>query len=399
MLYYVIDGVIRRDVEERLKVEKRDFENYIRVYGDWREGNYFVENKILLKRWEQGMVPPESFKDTVLLNKYTGEFVPFREINFFSKVNGQWYRVSIRKSLIESQSLLTYIIATSLVVLLLGLLLLYFFQTSLSKKLWSPFYFTLSQAKSYDLKSDSKIVTQTGGIFEFNELSKVLNKMLFKMRKDYVSLKEFSENASHEIQTPLSLINARVEQLIQQENLNEEQLNWIGDIHNSSLYLSKLNSALLLLSKISNDQFPAQQRLNFNELFKTKLHQLEDILAHKNIEVVVYDTGEFIVSINEVLGEILLSNLLSNAIRHNISHGRIEASFSKKGFVIRNTGPALQFPREKIFERFAKSHTDTTSTGLGLAIVKQIGLVCHLDITYQFYNEIHEFRVDQQEGD
>jgi signal transduction histidine kinase len=393
--YLAMDYVIRKDVEERLKVEMNDFEHYIQSNAKWKEGNYFVENKIELKKIAIEIPFNYSFKDTVLRNKYSGELVPFREINFYTRIGSESYKVSIRKSLIESDDLLYFITVTMLGLLLLGLLLLYIFQRKISKQIWMPFYHTLSEAKQFDLKTDKKLKTESGGIYEFEELNDVLLKMTQKMRKDYQNLKEFTENASHEIQTPLALINARVEQLIQDKNLSEEQMYWIQEIHNSSMRLSKLNYALLLLSKIENEQFPETERVDFNELIKIKFLEFEDILSHKNIEMKIVQAGSFSMLMNKDLADILISNLVGNSIKHNLFNGKIDVSINNNEILVENTGLTLKSKTEKLFQRFKKEQTNSSSLGLGLAIVKKICDYYKLNIQYKFEAGIHSIKINK----
>lgn len=391
--YIVMDYVIRQDVEERLRVEKNDFENYISNNGKWNQGNYFVENKIELKPSMDSLGAEPVFKDTILFNRYSGKYVPFREINFNTRIKGSGYKVSIRKSLIESNDLLYFITAIMLTLLLLGLLLLFMFQRKISKQIWMPFYFTLAEAKAFDVKINQELKTESGDIYEFNELSEVLSKMTQKMRKDYQNLKEFTENASHEIQTPLALINARIEQLIQHRDFTEEEMYWIQEIHNSSMRLSKLNHALLLLSKIENEQFPNSILLDFNQLIQHKLLEYEDVLNHKNVELQYKETDVFMFLMNRDLADILVSNILGNAFKHNMMHGMIKVSIYKHELIIENTGMPLKIESERLFERFKKDQVDSNSLGLGLAIVKKICDYYHLDISYMFENHMHKVKI------
>jgi len=333
------------------------------------------------------------FKDTILFNRYSGEYVPFREINFYSRIDNEDYRVSIRKSLIESDELLTFITLTMLGFLLLGLFLLYFFQRKISRKIWNPFYSTLSHAKSFDLKADHELKVQDDDIQEFRELNDVLIKMTEKMRKDYRNLKEFTENASHEIQTPLALINGRVEQLIQQKNFSEEQMYWIQEIYNSSIRLSKLNQALLLLSKIENEQFHETKSVNFNELIKNKVSEYEDVLTHKQIELIIVQSSILAIEMNLDLADVLVTNLISNAIRHNMSNGKIKVYLNEREVRLENTGYPIKNDSEQMFERFKKGQNQSGSLGLGLAIVKKICNNYNLNIKYDIRESIHTISI------
>ena len=168
--YLVVERMIYSEVEERLIVERKDFEQFIRAQG-MQESCYFVENKISLKLVSDTLATFSSFKDTLMFNRYSQQLVPFREHSFYCKIDSKPYKVSIRKSLIESNKLLKFITITMLLSLSIGLLLLFLFQRRISKKLWQPFYETLSKAKSFEVIDGKGLVLQKQDIFEFNELN------------------------------------------------------------------------------------------------------------------------------------------------------------------------------------------------------------------------------------
>ena len=107
--------------------------------------------------------------------------------------------------------------------------------------------------------------------------------MTEKIYQDYLSLKEFTENASHEIQTPLSVMRAKIELLLQMENLNDEQVQHIASLYESVNRLSNLNKTLILLTRIENDQFPDKRRINLNERIKYHLENFEEAIKSKEI--------------------------------------------------------------------------------------------------------------------
>lgn len=387
--YWLIEYVIYQDVEERLKVERKDFENFVEAEGEWEESCYFVENKIELAAVADTLQPLVAFKDTIFFNRYDNEYVPFREHNFYAMVGPQPYRVSIRKSLIESNKLLTVITTSMLGLLSIGLFLMYMWQNRMSRKAWAPFYETLSKAKSFDLEQGEGLNIKSAEIFEFNELNEVLNRMTDKISRDYRNLKEFTENAAHEIQTPLALINTRVEELIQEKNFSEKQMYWVQEIYQSAMRLSKLHQALLLLSKIENGQFMDAEDVDFSVIAGRRLEELEDVLMHKHLEICVENVEPFVVTMNHSLAEVMVTNLLNNAIRHNVDKGSVKVVSTAHSFSIMNTGQPLSVEPERLFERFKKQHQASASLGLGLAIVKKIADSFGLQISYQYHDRLH----------
>lgn len=389
--YQIVRLLIYDEVENRLRIERRDFEAYVRAHNSWSTIPYFVENKIEVVPVRRAEPFREIFTDTLIQNRYDNELIPFRQLTFFQPIQGVMHRVEIRKSLIQTYRLIEVI--TVSMILFLGLLLLgtFWFQGKLSGQLWHPFYDTLSRIKRFDLSSDTSLELDKPEITEFNELNDVLQKMAAKMQQDYRSLKEFTENASHEMQTPLALINAKVEQLIQTEQLTEVQTQWIEVIYQASRRIARLNQGLLLLAKIENRQFSDSQSIDLSGLLTEKLTDMEEVLVFKQLSVQLQTPTPFEVQLPGALADSLVTNLVSNAIRHNQPNGRIELTSTADRLCLSNTGGHLSSEPERLFERFKKESTGPDSVGLGLAIVRQICDNYGLRIAYQETEGIHQF--------
>lgn len=395
--YLVTKHLIYEEVESRLLVEKRDFEDYVKKNGGvWHNSCYFVEDKIHLVPVD----PPTTviskdlrFTDTLLYDEFSKDLIRFRQLSFYKKLENKYYLVHLRKSLLESDKLLKYLTVTILSLLSVAFSVMYFIQRKMSENIWYPFYNTLNKIKSFDLRKDNELDLGSTSIYEFNELNKVIERMSKKIKQDYSSLKEFTENASHEIQTPLALINARVEELIQSRNLSEKELHLINEIHASSLRLSKLGSALLLLSKIENDQFEHWEPINFERLIKKKLEEFEEIFRHRGLSVELVTEGSLVLNINTILADMLLTNLIGNAVKHNLSKGRIRIALWSTGFKISNTGLPLTEDPSSLFQRFKKGKHKSDSSGLGLAIVQQICISYNLSVSYTYENNLHVLQI------
>lgn len=281
-----------------------------------------------------------------------------------------------------------------LLSLSVGLLLLFLFQRRISKKLWKPFYDTLSKAKSFEVNDGKALELQKQEIFEFNELNTELVKMTDKISRDYKNLKEFTENASHEIQTPLAMINSRVESLIQEKDFKRHQMGWIQDIHESTLRLSKLNHALLLLSKIDNGQFYEQEEIEIGKLVVSKLTAFDEIFNLKDLHVEYHKSSDLTLMMNQTLADILVTNLINNAIKHNFNGGKIHVNVSGDHLTIKNTGEPLTVDPKTLFERFKKQNHASGSLGLGLAIVKKIAELYNMKVNYSYAGEYHSMTIE-----
>ena len=394
--YQVVRILIYNEVETRLKVEKRDFEAYLKQHKAWSDTTYFVENKIDVVPVGRQTRLSETFIDTLIQNRYDNELMPFRQLTFYVPIKGVMHQVSIRKSLIQSYQLIEVVTAT--MATCLGLLLLgtFWFQGKLSGRLWLPFYESLSRIKRFNLASATPLQLEKPEINEFRELNEVLRKMGDKMQQDYRSLKEFTENASHEIQTPLALINAKVEQLIQSEKLTETQTRWIEEIYQASRRMARLNQGLLLLAKIDNQQFTDNQTVDLAALLAGKLSAMDEVLLHKRIAVAIGNLVPFAVQLPPALADSLVTNLVNNAIKHNHVEGRVALASDGTNLSLGNTGNALVSNPERLFERFKKEGSSPDSVGLGLAIIKEICDTYGLQVQYDENNGWHRFGISRK---
>ena len=194
--------------------------------------------------------------------------------------------------------------------------------------------------------------------------------MTDKIHIDYLQQKEFTENASHEMQTPLAVIKANLTQLMQSTTLSESDMNNLQTIENTTKKMASLNKALILLSKIENNQFKENELIPINKIINKVVNNFADLIEVKNIKLKLNLKDELQITINPTLAEILLSNLVQNAIRHNVNGGIINIDLMQNKLIISNSGEALTINSNELFTRFKKNDASKDSLGLGLAIVK-----------------------------
>ncbi|WP_336517380.1 sensor histidine kinase [Pollutibacter soli] len=328
-------------------------------------------------------VSGEKFPAIADINDGPGK-ITYRQLTQVVSVYGVSYQIILRKSQEQKAALIAY---TTRIILLVfaGLLLATFLYTWLiSKNLWNPFYRSLNKVRQADLQTiQNTVFEKETGTTEFNELNASLNSMTAKIQADFVNMKEFTENAAHEMQTPLSAAKSKLELLLQSEHLQGEDVQSILEASDALSRLSKLNQELLLLAKIENQQYPANQELNLNEVTKKYIGLLSELIHDKQLNITTDYANEFRVQLHPLLADTLISNLLGNAIRHNYSGGRIDISVNGNSYSISNTTHAAPIAPEKLFKRFAATSAESGSNGLGLAIVKKIADTNGLEITYE----------------
>ncbi|QNF32564.1 HAMP domain-containing histidine kinase [Adhaeribacter swui] len=330
-------------------------------------------------------------RDTILFNEMEGERQPFRARSLDKVVNGKLYRISMYMALKESRLLLGGII-TSLFYVFLALLALMLLLNYLSSRyLWQPFNHTLEQIKHYSLNRGTTLAEVPTTTKEFKELNSLFAQMTSRIEHDFRNMKEFTENISHEIQTPLAIIKAKVEMLQKSEKLTSEQAKTAGAIYRATSHLSKLSRTLGLISKIENQEFTNHERLELRSFLEPLLFNFKELAELKQVKIDFSAPEEAYITIDPYLLEVLLSNLVKNALSHNHEKGEISVRLQPQQLTICNTGAPLDFPECEIFDRFRRTGQNASSLGLGLAIVKKICSLNNLDISYRYQEPLHCF--------
>jgi signal transduction histidine kinase len=180
---------------------------------------------------------------------------------------------------------------------------------------------------------------------------------------------------------------------MQQKNLNKESLSLIKSINESTTKLFKLNQGLLLISKIENKVFHEKKKVSLKQITINALDNYKEIMQLKKITVEMETSDDGMVEMNDVLAEIMISNLLSNAVRFNIDGGFIKCHIDSMFLAITNSGLALSINPEDLFKRFHKNSNNPQSVGLGLSIVKEITESYGMHISYTCNDAIHEIKL------
>lgn len=330
----------------------------------------------------------EMYSDTMVWDAIEKEFEPYRKFTYHDQIHGQPYRIALSHTRLDSEALVMTSLFAVLGILLLLLLAINLFNRYLSLRLWRPFYETIRQIRGFNFDKGEPLAPPPTRIEEFAILNNALEMMTAKVLSDYRTLKQFTENASHEIQTPLAIIKSKIELLIQNDGRDENERQAIQHIQEATSRISKLNRSLLLLARIENRQYSDARELDFRELIGKKADQLEPLISGKNLTVRM-ELARVSKTMDPTLAEMLLNNLLVNAIKHNLHGGQIEVSLQEERLCIRNTGKPLEVAAEELFERFRKGAGASPSLGLGLAIVREICAVYGYEVRYECQDNWH----------
>ena len=389
--YYLIRGVLQNELDEILLRAKGRIENYVAVNHAAPVISSFDDQKVIFEKLT-GSIKDSGFTSaTQFIPEQNKEHLS-RRLVFPLQINNEQYKVTISEPLEGTRHLTILIVKIAIVTIFITLLLLIIINRRVLSKIWQPFYQSLEAIKTFHVNEQQHPQFPDSPINEFKLMNSHFNMAAKNAVRDYRNLKEFSENASHEIQTPLAIIHSKLDLMVQQENLSEKQSELLRSVYASVNKLSKLQQSLLLITKIDNRQFQNNGAIEIGQEIKNKIEQFQDlwqgrgITIHTQIETTV-------LHINKELLDILLDNLFANATRHNITNGIINIKLTEGLLEISNTGTDQPLDTERIFKRFYKGIPNGDNNGLGLSIIKQIAEVSAITVNYSYQKEWHSFRL------
>ena len=325
-----------------------------------------------------------SFADTTLTVDPQKGAESFRVITIYETAGSQLYQIKVFHPLVADQDLFGKIytsLAQVSVVLTIAILLLVIF---ISKRLWRPFDKTLDRLESFDVRETDAVEFDDVSTIEFRRLNTQLSKMTQKASVSYHSLREYSENAAYELQTPLAIIQAKLAVLVQSDTLKPKEQEALNASLEAARRLSNLSQGMLLLMKMKNEQFGASSKCDLGKITRSHLKEVSELMEIRNIEFSISIQEPFEVDLPKFLAETLVSNLISNAIIHNATPGQLDITISKECLTIKNLGAKKALDSDQIYKRFNKEKEQRGNIGLGLAIVKQICKQANLDIEYGY---------------
>lgn len=386
-LYIILILLSSHEMKESLYSSKDRIVKHLEQHGTYPDLYPLVEVK------EVPGIKAAEFNDTILYDAVEAEFEVFRQLITFETIGGKTFQISVRTMVLEKKDIYLTIFLVFAAVLALLLLILYLLNKKTAYDVWGAFYRNLKIIKTFSLQDNKPVRLLESGIQEFDELKAVIEQLSQKLTDDYNNLKQFSENAAHELQTPLSVIRSKLEVLQNNKNLTEEQSGMIQTIYQTVNRLRKLNQSLLLLTKIENRQYHLKESVSLDKMIIDTLDQLEEIISMKNLNLNTDLQSHINIKTDPYLAQMLIENLLSNAVKYTQTGGKIEVKFSESSLRIANSGIARLKNSDRIFDRFVKENQSDSSIGLGLAIAQKICAVNQFRISYDYAGGQHVFTV------
>jgi signal transduction histidine kinase len=392
--YFIMKYEVYQSIDEVLYNRATNISKYVEQHRE-HSGNdplsdYHIKQ---LTKAQFEISPSEIYADTLVYEPTDNEYDEYRKLEATFHQNDLYFSITVVKPRLESTEIFNTILLNLIPLSMVTVLVLVVGARQLNKNLWKPFYQVVNFLSGYRVDKDSPLPETATSVVEFKALVDSLQTLIQRNAQVFQQQKQFIENASHETQTPLAVIQSQMEILLQMPGLTNEQAEIIQSTLKETDRLTKLNKTLLLLSKIENEQFIDKSTVNLETLTRKLLAYFEDKKEKLALTVTIESESNCVVATNPVLAEVLIGNLVKNAFTHNVEGGRVTIRLSSGFFEIGNTG--LPIPdTQRLFERFYNPGANPESWGLGLSIVRKIVDINGWSIKYEFSDHTHKFRID-----
>ena len=392
LVRHTVNGEVDEQLEHQAKVVQRTL-----TVGDELPHSLATDQFVRVSNDE---TPVPQYLDTAMYDSAEAEVIPWRMGRFpITRSNGSVATVTIGRSQVETDELVTGIamsIAAVLLVFTLATLLLFRW---LSTRLWRPFHANLRAMEHFrpDAPSPSLAVSN---VDEFTDMANALDGMMVNMRRDFTAQKRFTEQAAHELRTPLAILRGRLDQLIQSPAMGEKEADVIQGMYTAAERMGRTITDMLLLAKVGESGTP-KENVDWRRMIQDEQALLKDPIAQLGLSVKFTEEQPCGIKIPPIQAQILVSNLLRNAVQHNMKDGSISINTTRDAIIVRNNGSALSVDPATLFERFAKGDPSSSSAGLGLSMVKEIAERNELRVAYREKDGLHEIvisRVDPSHG-
>jgi signal transduction histidine kinase len=391
LFYQMLGQYINKQIDDHLYEELLEVQDFAHVKNILPSPDGYDDVIVDYKKIHKRPDKRKIFADTNFYNPKKRHNETARYLKTELVLNGQSYQIMIIASKFERQEEIKSIILIILLPVIVLILILWLVNRILIKRMWLPFRQLLANIKAFNINQEKVFEPIQTNIEEFKELNKAVLNVSLKVKSDYKEIKLFTENASHEMMTPLAVINSKLDTMLQSNTLGKEESEILDDLYKATSKLTKLNQSLLLLVKIDNNQLQDKEEIDLKALINEKLNYFLELIQKRNL-IVKTELVPSNIYANYYLTEILINNLFSNAIRHNYDGGSILITLTEDSLAFSNTSTQSALHPVKIFERFYKDNA-SEGTGLGLAILKQVCLRQKYKLTYSYHQDYHQFTI------
>jgi signal transduction histidine kinase len=389
---YLLSQLIIDNTDEELLAKKEEVLKLIQKGG--------IENFISNENPEQGFGSYNILKEEyILLVAVAADFtveepisiqkriieedeISYRVLAEVIELGGDRYLLEIGRSLNTIEKIEGLFFQIAMGILFLFLALSFLLDSAISKRIMAPFN-KIIQSKISRINEpqefhDKSIQSTTK---EFTLLDVAISEMMKRIQKSFNQERVFISHASHELKTPISVLQSKLEAIFNDEHLTSYQSEKLMDMQDTLQKMKKSVNALLLLSKVNNAQYLKTERVDLKNLVDELVEDWTEIAEEKGIQIKKGIIAPFVFEdTNSSLCQMMVQNALSNAVKYVENGGEISLSGTINGdryeVVVENDGVGID---ERLIEQvknglvFLKDVSKEKS-GFGLQIMCKVAL-------------------------
>jgi len=350
--------------------------------------NILREEYILLEIIDDPYLLDSIFNEKRVLDQIT---VSYRVCAYIFRYDGSYYLLEIGKSLetIDNLNLIIYRVMVFLLVLFIIFSIL--LDNIFSKYILRPFSLIIKE-KISRIREPQEFLhkpVKTSTI-DFKVLDEAISDMMWRIQKSFNQEREFISHASHELKTPVSILQTKIEALFAQSELSENEMGKLMDMQGTIQKMKKTINSLLLLSKVNNAQFIKTDSFQLGALLRELAEEWEMLAEDRNIKVKLNLKDDYLLqNSNKSLCQIMIQNIISNAIKNSPDGSVIELTgeVSQTGFNVLVSDQGNGIP-ERLLNQVKSglvflSDANKESSGYGLQIVFKIAAFIGVGIDFK----------------
>ncbi|MEX2232108.1 MAG: HAMP domain-containing sensor histidine kinase [Cyclobacteriaceae bacterium] len=315
------------------------------------------------------------------------EVVDYRVLSYTFTAGNKQYLLEVARSLSTIQEIESTLRRFALITLVIISLVTILIDVAFTEYLLRPLKAIIRKLHATKDPSSFTFKSVETNTTDFQYLDDSIHDMMNRIEDVFLKERQFISNVSHELLTPISIIQGKLENLLGNENLSEAGEVRLVETQKTITRLKNVVRTLLLISKIENDQYVLKDSVSVVSLIDEVTKEMDERLEAREIVLKKEAIQEYTLQrCNASLLHTMFFNLINNAVKYNRDGGSIIITgfYSEGGYTlqIRDTGVGVS-PENLpfIFNRFKRLHkTDNESFGLGLPIVQTIADLHHIKI-------------------
>ena len=357
--------------------------------GDGSNNTYSIELLPATGHYDDS----KSFDDREVYLHWKKETEPARVLTkIFHDDDGTAYKLVVSMPTFERDDIIRAIFIQVVIIYVALLFTILAVTVAVFRISMKPLYSLLGWLDGYRPGGGTDGFPDEDAVVEFRKLTQAARETIERAENHLERQKQFIGNASHELQTPLAVLGNRIEWMMDNTSLTEEQFAELSKMRQSIHRLVRLNRTLLLLSKIDSGHFLNKGDVDMVSVVEGELEVYKEIFSDKEIVCNMKSAERLVVQMDEMLATTMASNLIKNAFVHSPAGGTVDITLSAGRLTVSNSGDEA-LDETRLFDRFYTSGK-SGSTGLGLALVKSIAGYYNFKVEYAFKNGRHCFVVD-----